>query len=257
MWTYLSPAIIVGSSLAFVGLERLFPYNRGQKVFRSGFFTDLVLYGIVQSFILGKLITAFVLWLDSGTGLSRLHLVSSWPLGLQLLFFLVLHDFYIYWFHRAQHASSWLWRLHEAHHSVADVDWLAGVRSHALEILVNQTVEFAPIVLLGAAPEVWLMKATIDAVWGMYIHSNLGVRAGLFNVIVNGPELHRWHHARSLAERDANFGTKFGFWDRIFGTLYFPPERAEGFGLAQAGDYPTDFLGQQAAAFRPFRKRAA
>jgi sterol desaturase/sphingolipid hydroxylase (fatty acid hydroxylase superfamily) len=92
------------------------------------------------------------------THLSRLHLVSAWPVWLQVAFFLVVHDLYIYGFHRWQHSSPVLWRLHEAHHSMRQIDWLAGARSHAFEILVNQTVEFAPMVLLGAPPEVPLIK---------------------------------------------------------------------------------------------------
>ena len=42
----------------------------------------------------------------------------------QVLFFLVTHDFYIYWFHRWQHHNPVLWRTHEAHHSGKHVDWL-------------------------------------------------------------------------------------------------------------------------------------
>lgn len=251
-WTLISPVLIVSASFGFVGLERLFPYNAGQKIFRKGFFIDLALYGLVQSWLLGQGITAFVHWLDGRTGLSRLHLVTAWPIGLQILFFLVVHDFYIYWFHRAQHASAYLWRIHEAHHSVWDVDWLSGTRSHALEIMINQTIEFAPIVLLGAAPQVWLIKATIDAIWGMYIHSNLDIRLGFLGTIINGPDMHRWHHARALTNPSANFGTKIGIWDRLFGTAYRPNQRAHDYGLADEGSYPQGFVGQQLAAFRPF-----
>src|SRR5262249_11657509 len=150
-----------------------------------GFWVDLVGYGLVQSYLLGFVITWLIEAADRGSGLSRLHLVSAWPVGLQLLFFFVTHDFYIYCFHRLQHHSPRLWRIHEAHHSVYDVDWLAGTRSHPLEILINQTIEFAPIALLGAAPKVALMKATLDAVWGMYIHSNLGVHTGRLQWIIN------------------------------------------------------------------------
>ena len=74
-------------------------------------------------------------------------------------------------FHRLQHRSAILWRTHEAHHSAETVDWLAGSRSHALEILINQTIEYAPIVLLGAHPDVALMKGVLDAAWGMYIRA--------------------------------------------------------------------------------------
>jgi len=70
--------------------------------------------------------------------------------GSRFLFFLVTHDLYIYLFHRLQHASKILWRTHEAHHSGKEVDFLAGSRSNALEIIINQTIEFAPIIILGA-----------------------------------------------------------------------------------------------------------
>jgi sterol desaturase/sphingolipid hydroxylase (fatty acid hydroxylase superfamily) len=249
-WSILSPVIIVSTSVAFAGLERRFAYNPGQVILRKGFFVDLVMYGLVQSWLLGQLITVSVYWLDGRTGLSRLHLVSAWPLWAQFLLFLITHDFYIYWFHRAQHASAILWRIHEAHHSVKEVDWLAGTRSHALEILINQTIEFAPIVLLGASPEVWMIKATVDAIWGMYIHSNLDVRLGRLETLINGPSMHRWHHARILADRNANFGTKFGIWDRLFGTAYQPGHKAQDYGLADEATYPEGFLGQQLAAFR-------
>ena len=249
-WSMLSPVIIVSASLVIAGLERRFPYNLGQPVLRQGFFVDLVMYGLVQSWLLGQLITVSVQWLDGRTGLSRLHLVSDWPLWAQFLLFLMTHDFYIYWFHRAQHASAILWRIHEAHHSVTEVDWLAGTRSHALEILINQSIEFAPIVLLGASPVVWIIKATVDAVWGMYIHSNLDVRLGWLETLINGPSMHRWHHARALATRNANFGTKLGIWDRLFRTGYQPGYKAEDYGLADETTYPESFWGQQLAAFR-------
>ena len=103
-----------------------------------------------------------------------------------------------------------------------DVDWLAGSRSHALEILINQTIEFAPDRAARRAPEVPLIKATISAVWGMWIHSNIDVRTGRLQWIVNGPEAHRWHHAVDLEAHDRNFATKLAIWDRLFGTAFLP-----------------------------------
>ena len=164
LWVWLSPVLIVASALGLIGLERLIPYEPRQRLLRPGLFTDLFGYGVIQSYFLGLAITGLIAAIDRTSGLSRLELVSHWPVAIQLLFFFVTHDFYIYWFHRLQHRSDTLWRIHEAHHSVDDVDWLSGTRSHAFEILINQTIEFLPIALLGAAPEVALMKATLDAV---------------------------------------------------------------------------------------------
>jgi sterol desaturase/sphingolipid hydroxylase (fatty acid hydroxylase superfamily) len=248
-WELLSPAIIVGTALLLVALERRFPYSQGEKILREGFWTDLVLYGLVQSYFLGLLIKWLIQSLDGATGLSGRHLVSQWPVPLQLLFFFVTHDLYIYCFHRLQHRFPLLWRVHEAHHRPRHVDWLSGTRSHALEILINQTIEFAPLVLLGAAPDVALMKATLDAVWGMYIHSNIDVRSGRLQWFVNGPEMHRWHHAVDLV--DVNFATKLAIWDWLFGTAHLPGgKKPSGYGLVGAAHRPASYLRELVAVFR-------
>lgn len=248
-----SLAVIVGFSILMIVLERVVPYDQ-QKLFRRGFWTDLVMYGILQSYILGLLISGIIQWVDATSGLSRLRLVSDWPIWGQFLLFFVTHDLYIYVFHRLQHTHVLLWRTHEAHHSVADVDWVAGSRSHAIEILINQTIEFAPIVLLGAAPEVAILKATVDAVWGMWIHSNVGVRSGALQYVINGPEMHRWHHAKDLAISSKNFATKLALWDWIFGTGYLPKDaKPTAYGLS--GPFPENYFRQHTYAFRPLRRR--
>jgi sterol desaturase/sphingolipid hydroxylase (fatty acid hydroxylase superfamily) len=229
-------------------LERRCPYERGQPLFREGFWDDLLCYALAQNYVLGLVIDALLAAVDRGTGLSRLGLVGHWPIWAQLALFLVTHDLYIYWFHRLQHRIPLLWRIHEAHHSGRQVDFLSGARSHALEILVNQSIEFAPIVLLGAHPDVIFMKLAVDSVWGMYIHSNIDARPTWLSRVLVGPELHRWHHAVDLA--DVNFGTKFACWDRLFGTAFSPGTRKpSGYGLI-GQDFPSGYLRQQAQAFR-------
>jgi sterol desaturase/sphingolipid hydroxylase (fatty acid hydroxylase superfamily) len=255
VWSVLSPVVIVTTAIALIALERRFPYTRGQRLLRDLFWTDLLGYAFLQSYLLGLVIARIISWLDAQTGLSRLHLVTDWPVPLQVAFFLVTHDLYIYCFHRLQHRSPLLWRIHEAHHATADVDWLSGSRSHALEILINQTIEFAPLALLGAAPEVALIKLTLDAVWGMYIHANLDVRTGRWQWFLNGPEMHRWHHAVEIRD-GVNFATKFAFWDWLFGTAYKPAQKPRGFGLDDVV-FPRNFFAQQLFAFLPRPRTAA
>jgi sterol desaturase/sphingolipid hydroxylase (fatty acid hydroxylase superfamily) len=246
---------IVLAGVAFTVLERWFPYNTGQRVLRTGFWNDIVLYCLVQSYVLGVLIGRLVTFIDGHTGWSRLGLVSGWPIAGQLGFFLVTHDLYIYTAHRLQHRWTFLWRFHEAHHSVPEVDWLSGVRSHAIEILINQTVEFAPILFLGAAPEVAVLKGAISAIWGMFIHSNLDVRLGPLQYVINGPEMHRWHHANDPVVYSKNFSTKLAIWDWIFGTAYFPDRERKkagdfGLGFRVPDSFPAGYFQQQALAFR-------
>lgn len=250
----LSFGVIVFTSLIIITLEKFFPYTKNQKFLREGFFNDFVLYTFVQSFILGIIISFLIESIDSQTNLSRLQLLRNWPLTTQFLFFFVIHDFYIYWFHRFQHANPLFWRIHEAHHSNKDIDWIAGSRSHPLEILIDQTIEFAPIVLLGAAPEIAVLKGTIDAIWGMYIHSNIDVKSGWLQFFINGPEMHRWHHSdRDDKAYNKNFGTKLAVWDWIFDTAYLPSEaKPKYYGLSDI-NYPKNYFRQIWFAFRRFK----
>lgn len=255
----LSPLLVFCWALILIGLERRFPYEPRQRLIREGFFTDLLGYGLVQSYLLGILISAFIGYVDRHTAFAQRGAVSDWPVAGQLAFFFVTHDFYIYWFHRLQHVSNVLWRIHEAHHSGDDVDWLSGTRSHALEICVNQTIEFAPIVLLGAAPQVAIYKATLDAVWGMYIHSNLNVSSGPLQYVLNGPELHRWHHARELPAPGKNYATKLAIWDYLFGTAHRPADKPARYGLDLPGypkRGPLAYLQQHLFSFLPASRRA-
>jgi sterol desaturase/sphingolipid hydroxylase (fatty acid hydroxylase superfamily) len=248
----ISYAIIIFFAILFILLERVFPYNEGQKIFREGFFNDLALYTIAQSYILGIIIFTFIIKsLDDAMKLSRLHLFANVPIWLQLVFFTLTHDFYIYWMHRWQHKNKFLWRLHEAHHSTKKVDWLSGSRSHAFEILINQTVEFLPIVLLGSPPEVAAYKGVISAVWGMYIHSNINVKTGWLQKIINGPEMHRIHHTTGKG-RNRNFATKLAIWDWLFGTAFLTNEKASDYGLKTF--FPDNFFKQFTFAFRSFKK---
>ncbi len=235
------PILVIAAALLFILLERIFPYDKGQPFFREGFFSDLILYALLQSYVLSLVIGAFIYWIDAQTGLSRLRLVGEWSVWAQVVFFVVTHDFYIYWFHRWQHRHKVLWRLHEAHHSAKQVDWIAGMRSHSLEILINQTIEFAPIILLGASPEVVLIKGAIDGIWGMWIHSNINVKTGALQFVINGPEMHRWHHAKEIKEGGLNYSTKLAIWDWLFGTAYLPKEKPSGYGIADE-QYPLSVI---------------
>jgi sterol desaturase/sphingolipid hydroxylase (fatty acid hydroxylase superfamily) len=251
VWTVLSPILIVAGAAVLVALERWRPYDPRQKFWRAGLLDDLIGYTFIQSYLLGLVIARITAWLDGATGLSRLRLVGGWPIWAQVLFFLVTHDLYIYLFHRLQHRSPLLWRIHEAHHATEDVDWLSGSRSHALEIVVNQTIEFAPILLLGAAPEVAIIKVTIDALWGMYIHANIDVRSGRLQRFLNGPEMHRWHHTRDFTElprNGVNFSTKLAVWDWLLGTAYLPASKPARYGIDEP--FPAGYLPQFLHAFK-------
>jgi sterol desaturase/sphingolipid hydroxylase (fatty acid hydroxylase superfamily) len=103
-------------------------------------------------------------------------------------------------------------------------------------------------VILGAAPEVALLKGLIDGAWGVWIHANINVYTGWFQYVINGPEMHRWHHASGHGR--INLATKLAIWDWIFGTAYRPKDKKiEQYGLCYSG-YPGGYFRQFISFFR-------
>lgn len=247
-------AIIPTWAILMIALERVFPYTKGVKLFRRGFWIDLIWYTFIQSKILEILIfTYIILGLKNYLGLQNFGPLSHWNFWVLLGIFFVTHDFYIYWFHRLQHNNKYLWRTHEAHHSNREIDFIAGSRSHPLEILINQTIEFTPIFFLvdsTTAAYLFPLKGLIDALWGMWIHANVNVNSGRLQYIINGPEMHQWHHANHYEVFYKNYSTKLAIWDWIFGTGFLPNlkplkfyfAKPQVFGLPYA--YPKGYFSQ-------------
>jgi sterol desaturase/sphingolipid hydroxylase (fatty acid hydroxylase superfamily) len=240
-----------------IAWERISPYRKGLPFFREGFWIDLVWYTIIQSYFLKIIIFDYIIAPINSHIHSNIQFVKDWPIVWQVLFFLVTHDLYIYLFHRFQHSNKVFWRIHEAHHSGKEVDFLAGSRSHVLEIIINQTIEFAPIIIFGAAPEVIPIKALLDAMFGMFIHANVKVKLGKLKYFLNSPELHLWHHANYIEVFHANFSTKFSVWDYLFKTVYdpghAPGDKPENWGLHY--DYPRDYFMQHAFSVKRFDEK--
>ena len=241
-----------------IAWERISPYRKGLPFFREGFWIDLVWYTIIQSYFLKIVIFDYIIMpVQKSFEWSHFQFVAHWPIAVQVLFFLVTHDLYIYLFHRFQHSSKFFWRTHEAHHSGKQIDFLSGSRSHVVEILINQTIEFAPIIILGADPMVVPIKAMLDAMFGMFIHANVNVKMGKLKYFLNSPELHLWHHANYQEVFHANFSTKFSVWDHLFGTVYdpgfAPGNEPENWGLYY--DYPKDYFLQHAFSVKRFEEK--
>jgi undecaprenyl pyrophosphate phosphatase UppP len=48
-----APVFTVLAGATFLILERIFPYNKGQRAFREEFWSDLIGYGLLQSLAMG------------------------------------------------------------------------------------------------------------------------------------------------------------------------------------------------------------
>jgi sterol desaturase/sphingolipid hydroxylase (fatty acid hydroxylase superfamily) len=139
-----------------------------------------------------------------------------------LLFDLVLLDFWIYWWHRANHNISLLWRFHVVHHLDRFLDATTATRFHFGEVLLSACARALVIVVFDIPLASVLIFEAVVLAASIFQHSNLrlpqGLERALARVIVT-PSLHWLHHHAVRRDTDSTYGTFFSFWDRIFGSV--------------------------------------
>jgi sterol desaturase/sphingolipid hydroxylase (fatty acid hydroxylase superfamily) len=185
-----------------------------------------------------------VLQLGSYTGYGPL---SRQPLWLQAVQIYVLVDFIAYWTHRLFHRGRW-WPFHAVHHSSEELDWLASIRVHPVNDLVNKLAQAVPVLLMGYNPTVTLSTAPVLTFYAILLHANVNWDFGPLRRVIATPVFHRWHHSKDREAWDKNFAGLLPIWDILFGTFYMPKGRyPENFGIHD--EMPKGFLGQ---LWRPF-----
>lgn len=241
-------------AVIFVPIEMVFPKRKDQKTFHNEWRTDLVYFVVshllVQFFgvITQKPATLFFGWM----GLSGLHeWVQSLPFVVELLFAFFITDIFQYWTHRFFHNHSFLWRFHSIHHSTENMDWLAGSRTHFVDIFVTRSMAFVPLYIFGFSTITFNVYVIFMAIHAVLIHSNTRINFGFLKYIFATPQYHHWHHCKNPKHYGKNFATIFPFIDKMFGTYYLPKDEwPEDTGLLEA-DYPKGYLKQ---AIYPFTK---
>jgi sterol desaturase/sphingolipid hydroxylase (fatty acid hydroxylase superfamily) len=182
----------------------------------------------------------------------------GWPLAAQLALAMVVGELGTYWFHRAQHRWEPLWRFHAVHHSAPRLYWLNAARFHPGDLCLLFAAWYLPLAMLGCPPPVLALAAMFDAVLGLLQHSNVDVRLGPLNRVFSMAEPHRWHHSRTLAEANTNFGSNLSVWDVVFGTYHLPADRLPpaDIGIADMPHFPAGWSAHIAAPFRWARVQA-
>ncbi len=246
--------IFGGIAALFFLAERIWPMRKGQPIFRRGAITDgfyIPLHYAMRvafSFLLADALT------DAGRHLlpGGRGLLADLPVWAQATVVLLTLDFLFYWMHRAKHRWHWWWRLHETHHSSVDLDFLASVRFHPLEKMIDRLVFLLPLTVFEASEPALLIWSTIDVFFGMLNHANVRFRLGPLAYIFVGPEMHRWHHARDPARREVNFSNNLSIFDWMFGTAALAKDDPTEFGIDDQDGYPqNNILRQWMFAFRP------
>ncbi len=243
---------LLGSTLIFIFIEKLFALRKDQPVFRAEWQTDFHHF-IVNHMVVGFVLLATNLVVHKLFGWAAKDGVRFWVQGLNFwvaLFLIVLvADLVQYWAHRAYHEAPLLLRLHAVHHSAKSMDWLAGSRQHILELVITRTLVLAPIYVLGFSKEVIDVYIIIVGFQAVFYHANVSVRLGPLRYVIVTPNFHHRYHSQEDDAIDRNYAAPFTFLDYFFGTAV-KSHRAwpEHYGVV--GDYvPSGFFRQLAFPF--------
>jgi sterol desaturase/sphingolipid hydroxylase (fatty acid hydroxylase superfamily) len=212
---------LLGSTLLFVFIEKLFPLRRDQPVFRDEWQTDFHHF-LVNHMIVGFVLLATNLLVHRLFGWAAKDGLQAWvrdlPFFVALFLIVLVADLVQYWTHRAYHEVPALWRLHAVHHSVKRMDWLAGSRQHIIELLLTRTLVLAPIFVLGFSKDVIDAYIVIVGFQAVFNHANVSVRLGPLRYVIVTPNFHHWHHSQDKEALDKNYAAHFAFLDHLFGT---------------------------------------
>jgi sterol desaturase/sphingolipid hydroxylase (fatty acid hydroxylase superfamily) len=244
---------LIGISVGFVVLERLFPWRKEQGLFRPGWARDLAFLAL-NGHVFALLTAGLNGWvaLQATTLLRRAGVtldvspIAGWALWAQIIAFLVLSDFLQWCVHNALHRAPVLWTFHKVHHSIHTMDFFGNFRFHWMEIVVYKTAQWLPLALLGAPGKAVFWVAVFSTFWGDLNHANLNVEIGPLGYVFNNPRMHLWHHDASDEGGIAkNFGIVFSLWDFLLGTAYWPRDRSpQRLGYPGDDTMPEGFLGQ-------------
>jgi sterol desaturase/sphingolipid hydroxylase (fatty acid hydroxylase superfamily) len=179
--------------------------------------------------------------------------IGALPLLLQVPALLLTADFTQYWVHRTFHVVPFLWPFHAIHHSVEEMDWLAGSRLHLLDVIVTRGLTYVPIFVLGFSERALMVYVFLVAAQATFIHANVRWEFRRLRGLVVTPAFHHWHHSDETEAIDKNFAVHTPLWDMLFGTYYLPGRWPTTYGLHRRQTIPARWLMQ---FVHPFRKRS-
>ena len=224
-WFLLS---VILYSIVFIPMERAFARLPDQRTFRRHWRTDLF-YFFLSAFLVQattwitlKPAMVFFSWASSP---SLQASVKALPGIVQFLLIVVCVDLVQYWVHRMFHVIPLLWRFHAVHHSADAMDWLAGSRTHFIDMLFTRAATFIPAYILGFDEKVMFIYLIFISFQATLIHSNVRFNFRAMRFVLTTPQFHHWHHGTEREAWDKNFAVHLPILDKIFGTFYLPGDK--------------------------------
>ncbi len=216
---------LLGSAVVFITIEKMLPRYPDQPILRPHWRLDLMFFtmnhlAIGVLLLVGNYFAPHVFyWAINGTLQAWVRSIPVWGQFAMLVFFADLAQ---YWIHRAFHEIPWLWPFHAVHHSTEYMDWLAGSRTHFVQVLVDRTLVMVPLYLLGADAAALNAYVIFAGFHDVYIHANTGMHFGWLRYLIATPQYHHWHHSSERPAIDTNYAVHLPVLDMVFGTYHLP-----------------------------------
>lgn len=221
----------------FALVEWFRPAERGQS-WRRGLFNieylllSQALLTVLLPFLVALIVGSLRSKFPGAFGLIKLN--SMVDGGWKSLVYLLIFDFFYYWFHRLQHTWPALWEEHKLHHSETALNVTTSWRHHWLEEPIRIFFIMLPMsVAFDITPAATGVASFALMLWPFFIHANLRLSFGPLSPIIAGPQVHRIHHSFEAQHLNRNYAAFFPVWDVLFGTFFHPhPGEYPGTGLA-------------------------
>src|SRR5688572_25363891 len=210
--------VILGIYFVFAIIELFRPVERNQPWKERGrntvFMIIYLILGGIATYALFRLLPLP----------AREKASFNLPLTILLAFIAVfVWDLIFYWYHRAEHTFTWMWNIHQLHHSDAYLNTSTTYRHSWLENPMQEMLISVPVAYLLQLDTVgWFAFSLMIMVGLFFVHTNLRLHLGPFTSIVGGPQVHRIHHSSLKHHQDKNFAVFFPIIDIMFGTYYAP-----------------------------------
>jgi len=227
--------ICIGLALFFIA-ERLFPYAPTRTIKHD---VKNVSFAVISA-----IVSRF--WIVPITGLS---LYLNWgitihlPWYLEIPFYFILLDFWLYMWHRLMHQSKFLWRFHQVHHCDLSLDSTSALRFHFMELAFSALFRGSLLIFIHIPLEIVFIYEGLVFFFAAFHHSNIKLVKPLEKPLSKfwiTPSLHWMHHHAVRQDTNSNYGVTTTLWDKLFGT-YNTRKRSTDMKQGIEGTAPQDF----------------
>eukprot|EP00922_Rhytidocystis_sp_ex-Travisia-forbesii_P020330 GHVS01029929.1.p1 GENE.GHVS01029929.1~~GHVS01029929.1.p1 ORF type:complete len:305 (+),score=13.16 GHVS01029929.1:278-1192(+) len=177
-----------------------------------------------KGLLFASFMPALTLWL-AHRGLSKGY--GGWPeswlqeMGSQFCYLLIL-DFFEFFYHYCTHRFAFLWTFHKYHHTFPNPSPFAVIADEVVDQLIRSSpMAFVPLFMRLNVDIMFVVMALFTYGYGTYLHCGHELNyPDAHQPIINTSYHHYCHHAVSILNKPYHCGFVLGIFDRAVDSVY-------------------------------------